>query len=60
MRLLGLVLLVAILAAGSAPLAADPPPANLKDLVLGEHWFGREIGLDDLEGKVVLFVLWGT
>lgn len=59
MRVLALSLCLALIATGGE-LRADPPVPLLKDVVLGEHWFGREVTLAELEGKVVLFVLWGT
>ncbi len=54
------VLLASVLLATAGPVRARPSGAVIKDLRLGEHWYGREITIDDLEGKVVLFVLWGS
>lgn len=31
----------------------------LKDVKLGEHWYGPEWTLEDLKGRVVLFEFWG-
>lgn len=30
------------------------------ELVLGEYWHAADISKGDLEGKVVLFVIWGS
>ena len=51
--------LVALFAA-TGLVRAEPVAPRLADLALGEHWFGREITLAELEGKVVLLVLWGS
>ena len=34
--------------------------AVIADLNLGDHWFGPEVSLKDLKGKVVLFEMWGN
>jgi hypothetical protein len=33
---------------------------RLADLDPGEHWYGAEVDLDALRGKVVLFEMWGS
>ena len=40
--------------------ATGLPKANDLDKVsLGEHWYGPEISLKDLDGHVVLYEFWG-
>ena len=41
------------------PLAAAEAAANLKDVKLGEHWYGTELKNEDLKGRVVLMEFWG-
>ena len=41
------------------PLAAAEAAANLKDVKLGEHWYGPELKNEDLRGRVVLIEFWG-
>jgi hypothetical protein len=48
------------LAAALAPARAEENPSTLEGLTLGEHWFGTGITKEDLVGKVVLFVIWGS
>lgn len=42
----------------------SPCPAqkrsDLKEVALGEHWYGAKTGFDKLEGRVVLFAYWGA
>ena len=33
---------------------------RIEQLDLGTYWYGAEVGLDDLKGKVVLVELWGS
>ena len=33
---------------------------RLADLDLGTHWYGSEVTLEALAGKVVLFEMWGS
>ncbi|MEK7483428.1 MAG: hypothetical protein AABZ60_03745 [Planctomycetota bacterium] len=42
------------------PLKAQGKEDTLENLKFGEYWFGKEVALTDLEGKVVLFEMWGT
>ena len=43
----------------AAPVAAAES-VNLKSAVrLGSHWYGPELALEDLEGRVVLIEDWG-
>lgn len=39
---------------------AQPSDETLANLKFGEYWFGTKIAHEDLEGKVVLFEMWGT
>ena len=48
-------LLVAMLA--SAATAGD---TDLERLSMGEYWYGAQVDLDDLRGKVVLVEYWGS
>lgn len=38
----------------------DTTNSTIANLVLGEYWFGAQIEAGDLEGKVVLFEIWGS
>jgi len=38
----------------------DTSKSTIKDLSLGDYWWGAEIEPEDLEGKVVLFEIWGS
>lgn len=59
--LLSIAVLVVVLASGlPAPRAEGEDPPRVQELALGEHWYGAQVAPEDLEGKVVLFVLWGT
>ena len=53
-----------VLAVALALVWASPCPAqkgsSLKDVELGEHWYGAKTGFDRLRGKVVLFAYWGA
>jgi hypothetical protein len=55
-------LLLAGLAGAATPSGstATREEVRLADLDLGEHWFGPEITVDSLQGKVVLFEMWGS
>jgi thiol-disulfide isomerase/thioredoxin len=59
MRYAARVTVLAVLLSASSPVAADEVP-TVGGLVLGEHWYGTAVTKADLEGKVVLFVLWGS
>ena len=53
--------LLAVLALGMPQAGAeDPAPITLDGLDLGTHWFGPKITKEDLAGKVVLYVMWGS
>ena len=67
MRILTIALLAAAIGLGAPSFAeegpgpdADTANSTLETLSLGEYWFGAEISKEDLEGKVVLFELWGS
>ena len=55
-------------AVAALPLAAqdhgqgpvEPGPIRVADLDLGTHWFGPEVDVADLAGKVVLVEIWGS
>ena len=61
--ILGLFLAVVLVA---LPLRADDgqgtaeADAHIKDLSLGQYWYGAEIDKSDLLGKVVLVEIWGS
>ena len=40
--------------------AADTSKSTIGQIELGEYWWGAEINKDDLRGKVVLWVTWGS
>lgn len=48
----------------AATWAISPCPAQrellLQEVALGDHWYGAKVGLDDLQGRVVLFAYWGA
>ena len=52
-------LLTLPLFAGEGKGTADPD-AHIKDLNLGDYWYGAEIDKKDLLGKVVLVEIWGS
>jgi len=67
MRILAIALLAATIGFAVPSFAEEGPASEgdtsnstLETLNLGEYWFGAEISLEDLEGKVVLFELWGA
>ncbi|MHC4815734.1 MAG: TlpA family protein disulfide reductase [Planctomycetota bacterium] len=55
-----LALVLAPVAVGWAATCPAQKRLFLKDVEIGEHWYGAKVGLDDLEGKVVLFAYWGA
>ena len=60
--ILGLAVLLGGLFALSGPTATAGPAKStqLESVVtLGEVWYGDEINLKDLKGKVVLYEFWG-
>ena len=62
MRVLATALLMSALSLMAPGVSAEEPkaPIEIKDLVLGDYWFGKKITKEDLEGKVVLFEMWGS
>ena len=66
MRFLALALLVACLSSALPLLAeegqgpGDTSNSTIDDLFLGEYWFGAPVEDEDLQGKVVLFEIWGS
>ncbi len=36
------------------------PDSRLEEISIGEYWSGARVSLDDLAGKVVLFVIGGS
>ena len=62
------VLLGTALAAGTAFRATaeegqgpgDTSKSTVAQLQLGDYWYGKRITNADLEGKVVLFEIWGS
>ena len=62
MRILATALLVVGLglAAPQAAAEEEAPQISIKDLTLGDYWFGAKISKEDLAGKVVLFEMWGS
>lgn len=52
---LGVFLFFSVLAS-----SAQGKNDTLENLKFGEYWFGKEVTHEDLEGKVVLFEMWGT
>jgi len=61
-RWASIVVTVLALLFGSADLRGEEArkDSTLADLVLGDYWHGAQVSKADLEGKVVLFVLWGS
>ena len=57
-----LLALVLALCVGASDLWSeeDAKVSTAADLVLGDYWHGAEISKEDLQGKVVLFVIWGS
>lgn len=50
----------AVAVTGIAGSAVRAETVKLQDAVrLGEHWFGPEVSMKDLEGRVVLIEDWG-
>ena len=43
---------------GQGPVADGP--IRIDGLNFGTHWFGPEVALDDLRGKIVLVEKWGS
>jgi len=64
MRVGSITLLALLLAlcVGASDLRSeeDAKVSTTADLVLGDYWHGAEISKEDLQGKVVLFVIWGS
>lgn len=64
MRTAAFLLAAAAVCLAAAGAVAEEPAgessAVLADLELGAHWAGPEVTLEELRGKVVLFVLWGS
>ena len=58
--LLAALLLAAPGLAGAGQGPVEPGPIEIKDLNLGKYWFGAQIDLNDLKGKVVLVEIWGS
>lgn len=61
--LLGLVLVLGCALAATAEEGAEPAVARNSlggALTLGEHWYGPEVAKEDLQGKVILFIIWGS
>ena len=53
---------LALCAAASGVLSLKAPAqesVSLKDVKLGEFWYGSKLSPEDLRGRVVLFELWG-
>jgi len=46
--------------AEDAPAGPDTSRSTVAQLELGEYWWGAEVNKDDLGGKVVLWVIWGS
>ena len=60
--ILGLAVLMGGVLALSGPTATAVPAKSTQlesAVTLGEHWFGDEINLKELKGKVVLYEFWG-
>jgi len=59
MRRAGFLALCAAASALLLPRAPAQEPVSLKDVKLGEFWYGSRLSPEDLKGRVVLFELWG-
>jgi hypothetical protein len=62
-RVVALLVVLAVCVLAGVVTAEEPAYEKLpvlSDLKLGDHWHGPKITLDDLRGKVVLFVIWGS
>ena len=46
--------------AGDGQGPVDSGPIQVEDLRLGKYWFGKQIDVKDLKGKVVLVEIWGS
>ena len=46
--------------AGEGQGPGDTSKSTLSQVDLGQFWYGKEIELGDLEGKVVLMEIWGS
>lgn len=57
---IGLLSAALSLAAFSSGPPLEDGDVLLSEARLGEYWAGAEVGLPDLEGKVVLIELWGS
>jgi hypothetical protein len=58
-------LALALFLAGARARAEDAPAADtgkstIEQIEPGEYWWGAEITKEDLRGKVVLWVTWGS
>ncbi len=60
MRLGAIALVLALVAAPTALHGEEPKAPSRTDVVHGDHWVGAEVTKEDLVGKVVLFILWGS
>jgi hypothetical protein len=49
--------LLALALASSLASAAEMP--TLRDVLLDQTWFGDEVTVEDLQGRVVLLEFWG-
>ncbi len=46
--------------AGEGQGPGDTSKSTIGQLQLGDYWYGKRIAKADLEGKVVLFEIWGS
>lgn len=61
-RSIAVLTMVLALCAGARTSQGEDAPkvSTIADLVLGDYWHGTEVSKQDLEDKVVLFVMWGS
>jgi hypothetical protein len=46
--------------AGGGQGPVEDGPIQVEDIRLGKYWYGKEINLKHLKGKVVLLEIWGS
>jgi hypothetical protein len=50
---------IPFLTASNAARAEPKGEAAFDGVTLGEHWYGQDVSVDDLKGRVVLLEFWG-
>ena len=60
MRTLAVCCVTAVLALADSGQGPADPRARVEGLNLGTYWYGAKVDREELQGKVVLFEIWGS